>query len=199
MTEIELEMGMEDEGFHLSPRIFQTQPNDISSMKMEQKLENSNQIFREQIVEAIVQTLNSDAASVPAQAAHENESASFNCWKPTVSLTQYIQRLLKYTGDLEATNVELMMLAYIYLKRLKSQGMINFNKYTSHKLVLAALLVAGKYYHEAGWQNGYFAKAGGIRCEELNLLEMTFITLLDFNTFVDQAEYIQTLAQFVPK
>lgn len=71
------------------------------------------------------------------------------------------------------------------------------NRYCIHKflisnfrLLLTAVVVAAKYNDDEFFKNDYYRKVGGITLEEFNLLENTFINLLDYRLFIREKEFL---------
>lgn len=73
--------------------------------------------------------------------------------------------------------------ATIYINRvLEKNDNIVFTKSVCHRLYLAALLVAFKYNTDgSSYVNRMFAQYGDIRLAELNMIEINFLQLVDFD------------------
>ena len=52
------------------------------------------------------------------------------------------------------------------------------------------MVVAAKYNDDEFFKNDYYRKVGGITLEEFNLLENTFINLLDYRLFIREKEFL---------
>lgn len=54
-------------------------------------------------------------------------------------------------------------------------------------------MIAAKFFDDVFYSNSFYASVGGIRTKEINLLELQFLTLLDYNLYVTPREYDQYL------
>lgn len=122
---------------------------------------------------------------------------------PQISILDYIKRMMKYltgiargefeTGrDLYIVNdmaVRYMVMAIIYLERIKSKSKFIILSKNIHRLIITAITVASKIADDFQPKNSYFAKLGGIPTNELNLLENEFCSLIDFHLHIDPEEF----------
>ena len=118
---------------------------------------------------------------------------------PNISIRLYLKRLEEY---MKCSN-ETFILALIYLDRItaKEQKFI-INSSCIHRLFLSSLVVAAKFFEDKYYKNSYYAKVGGIATTELNILELQFLTFIDFQLFVSEEEfenYQHTLLNFFGK
>ena len=51
--------------------------------------------------------------------------------------------------------------------------------------MLIAILIAIKYNEDDFYSNTYYAKVGGITLKEINNLESEFLSLINFNLWID--------------
>ena len=51
--------------------------------------------------------------------------------------------------------------------------------------MLIAILLAIKYNEDDFYSNTYYAKVGGINLQEINNLESEFLSLINFNLWID--------------
>jgi PHO85 cyclin-6/7 len=56
-------------------------------------------------------------------------------------------------------------------------------------LILAAVLVASKFYNDVFYGNHFVAYVGGVHLEEMNLLETEFLRIIDWRLWVNPSEY----------
>jgi len=54
---------------------------------------------------------------------------------------------------------------------------------------MTSILLAIKFAEDFYYDNGYYAKVGGLAHRELNNLEVEMLQLLDFRLFIDDAVY----------
>jgi hypothetical protein len=52
-------------------------------------------------------------------------------------------------------------------------------------------MVAAKFFDDVYYSNGYYARVGGVRLKEMNLLEVRLLDLLQWRLFVSPMEYQQ--------
>ena len=104
---------------------------------------------------------------------------------PNISLQNYLSRILKYTKPQPST----IIISLILIDKFCETSNINLNKKNIHKIFLTSIIVAIKYNEDEYFTNNYYAKVGGIVQKELLNLEYMFLTLLNFNIFIDEKIY----------
>ncbi|KAM3141221.1 hypothetical protein pb186bvf_006606 [Paramecium bursaria] len=106
--------------------------------------------------------------------------------KPSITLKQYISRIQKYSY----CSYECYILALIYIDRIQDMNQeLVINSYCIHRFLLIAILIGIKYNDDDYYKNEYYAKVGGISLQELNLLELEFLTLIDHRLYVSDNVY----------
>jgi len=103
-----------------------------------------------------------------------------------ITLEAYVARLFKY-GQF---NRDSFLSALIYLDRLISSG-FTFNSDNIHRVFLIAAIIASKFFEDEVCDNKFYAIVGGIGKPELNILELQFLLMLDWNVNVSTLEYDQ--------
>ncbi|MDR3476982.1 MAG: hypothetical protein P4M14_02990 [Gammaproteobacteria bacterium] len=99
-----------------------------------------------------------------------------------ITVEDYIHRFIKYL------RLDEMQLAYIYIYM---QMFLSKNKHPSgisdllntcnfHRLFCTAAMVTAKFHQDKHWNNKYYTELGGISLQELNVLELDFIEILEF-------------------
>ena len=104
---------------------------------------------------------------------------------PSVSIKSYLERLAKYSKIENNT----LLLILIYIDRICEINKIRLNYFIIHKMILAGMLVAIKYNEDDYFSNSFYAKVGGVSIRELNHLEYEFLSLIDFDLYVDDDLY----------
>ena len=61
----------------------------------------------------------------------------------------------------------------------------NINSLTVHRFLITAATVAAKGLSDAFWSNMNYARVGGVRVAELNLLELEFLSRLEWRIVPD--------------
>ncbi len=81
------------------------------------------------------------------------ESVFNSASEPTISITDFLRRLHKYTHF----SAECLIIAVIYIDRYNlSNSTFSLNRLNIHKLVLAAVLLAAKYQDDFYYDNKAF-------------------------------------------
>lgn len=65
------------------------------------------------------------------------------------------------------------------------------DSYNVHRLVIAGVTVASKFFSDVFYTNARYAKVGGLAVHELNQLELHFLLLTDFRLTIPMAEIQQ--------
>ena len=81
-----------------------------------------------------------------------------------------------------------MAAMYVYLSELMNQfwnkGIALLTEFTVHRLVLAALVLAIKFYEDFYMDNKDYARIGGIHTQELNRLEVQHLKIKRYRMFI---------------
>ena len=56
-------------------------------------------------------------------------------------------------------------------------------------MFLTSILIAIKYLDDIYYKNEYYAKVGGVSKDELNLLEIVFLDMIEFELYVPSSVY----------
>ena len=99
---------------------------------------------------------------------------------PAISINDYLWRLYKYSK----INSSTIILILIYIDRICNINKFKITYYNIHKLILASMIIAIKYNEDEYYSIKIYAKLGGVAKAEINLLEYSFISLINFNLFV---------------
>ncbi|GEM12688.1 hypothetical protein Rt10032_c24g6705 [Rhodotorula toruloides] len=122
---------------------------------------------------------------------------------PAISIEAYLQRILKYCP----TTNEVFLALLVYFDRMARIGLeaqrlglpkdqqagpdamadvpnpsklFAIDSYNVHRLVIAGVTVASKFFSDVFYTNSRYAKVGGLPLHELNQLELQFLLLNDF-------------------
>ncbi|KAI0181383.1 cyclin-domain-containing protein [Hypoxylon sp. FL1284] len=101
---------------------------------------------------------------------------------PGISVLEYLQRLAKH-----ATLTPPLLLSIVfYIDRLcELYPDFTINTLTVHRFLITAATVAGKGLSDSFWNNSFYARVGGIKVAELKLLELDFLTRIDWRIVPD--------------
>ncbi|KAI1805725.1 cyclin-domain-containing protein [Daldinia bambusicola] len=96
---------------------------------------------------------------------------------PGISVLDYLQRLAKH-----ATLTPPLLLSMVsYIDRLcEDYPDFTINTLTVHRFLITAATVAGKGLSDSFWNNSFYARVGGVKVAELKLLELDFLTRVDW-------------------
>lgn len=118
---------------------------------------------------------------------------------PAISLHAYLTRILKYCP---VTN-EVFLSLLVYFDRIAKRANVGefsgddpqgsnqlfvMDSYNIHRLIIAGVTVASKFFSDVFYKNSRYAKVGGLPLDELNYLEVQFLLLLDFELMVQIEE-----------
>ncbi|CAI5757394.1 unnamed protein product [Candida verbasci] len=116
---------------------------------------------------------------------------------PTISLTQFIKNLIKYSNVQTPT----LMATLIYLNKLRNLLPANAvgMETTRHRIFLSALIVAAKSLNDSSPLNKHWTKYtdGLLSLQEINLAETELINLLNWNITIKEQDLILTLQPFL--
>ena len=104
---------------------------------------------------------------------------------PDISLYEYLIRIQKYSLVEKST----LILALIYIDRLCKIGKIILTDYNIHRILFSALILAIKYNEDKFFENEYYSQIAGIKMTELKNIEYNFLSLCNFNVFVDEETF----------
>lgn len=139
-----------------------------------------------------------------AEESRVNEDDPFSMGAaPHVAIVDYLSRLTRYVnvwrghaGGKESAGVRSAVMAVIYLERLESRHGFTVNSQNVHRLLMTSVLVATKFLEDRPLSTEFWSRVAGVSLKEVNTLESKFCALLDFELFVDEAEYDEHLQQF---
>lgn len=121
---------------------------------------------------------------------------------PAISLHAYLTRILKYCPVTNEVFLTLLVYFDRIAKRANSQNdneqLFVMDSYNIHRLIIAGITVASKFFSDIFYKNSRYAKVGGLPLEELNHLELQFLLLTDFKLMI-QIEELQRYADLLLK
>ncbi|KAG4305304.1 hypothetical protein PORY_001474 [Pneumocystis oryctolagi] len=121
---------------------------------------------------------------------------------PSISIHAYLVRILKYCP---ATN-EVFLSLLVYFDRMSKQSnnklsrvssrneqfpVFAIDSYNIHRLIIAGITVASKFFSDIFYTNSRYAKVGGLPLSELNHLELQFLLMNDFRLMIPLKEMQQ--------
>ena len=105
---------------------------------------------------------------------------------PSVSIHDYLFRIARYF----LCSPECFVMSLVYIDRImKKQSDFAICKLNIHRLVVTSMMLAVKFFDDVYYSNAYYAKVGGVKGLEMNLLEAHFLRLIDWQLFVSPEEF----------
>jgi len=112
---------------------------------------------------------------------------------PAISITQYLHRLARYTECSQEGLVQAVLHIHRVARGETGNAPFQVNAFNVHRLMLTALLCTSKWFDDHYFNNSFYAKVGGISCSELNMLEVEFLSLINFDMFLPIEQYTSFL------
>ncbi|CEM14973.1 unnamed protein product [Vitrella brassicaformis CCMP3155] len=107
---------------------------------------------------------------------------------PSISIHEYLTRIAKYFG----CSCECFVLSLVYIDRIvKLHQDFCVNALNIHRLLVTSITLAVKFFDDQFYSNAYYAKVGGVKTREINVLEAHFLALINYHLFVTPQEYDQ--------
>ena len=111
-----------------------------------------------------------------------------SCESPNIAFSDYLTRMRKYTECSDSCYI----LAFIYIDRaLQNNPSLVVSNLNIHRLFLAAIILAIKYLDDLYSRNIIYARIGGVRLVEFNVLEAEMLKMIDYNLYVSPYLYFQ--------
>ena len=116
----------------------------------------------------------------------EKENDDFYSNKiPVLTIEKYLKRIIKYTNFEKST----LILSFIYILHIIEKYNYFISKNNIYRIILASCLIASKFNEEINYKNSHFAKIGGLNLNEINFLEYSFLSKINFELYVNEGEF----------
>ena len=164
----------------------------MSSFESESTLDNEHSIIYESITSEIAKVLNKiinkneEKDEYIKNVMDQSYMKFHSIYLPIISLEDYIIRIKKYIQ----IDDSILICSIIYIDRLILKGLF-ISQYNIYRLFLASTFIAFKLFNDKKCNIQFFAKVGGVSVEELSELEIEFVSLIDFNLFIDDIQFQQ--------
>ncbi|RCH83472.1 hypothetical protein CU098_004767 [Rhizopus stolonifer] len=109
---------------------------------------------------------------------------------PSIDIFSYLSRILKYCPCANECFLSLL----VYFDRMSKNALaltgkpFTIDSFNIHRLIIAGVMVASKFFSDVFYTNTRYAKVGGVPVSELNILEVEFLKLNSFNLTVPISE-----------
>jgi len=178
--------------YNLFPRV-QPQGNSKQpsrpNLTRQQLVETVSSLLEEMIQGRLANYLTAD--EIPTKTAFHASKL------PPISIKSYLERFAKFSDCSD----DAFIYALIYLDKAGDLFEdFNLDSFNVHRMILTCLVVACKFNNDFYYKNSYYAKIGGLKAEEFNVLEKEFLVdYVNFSLYVSQEtynEYLQDLIGF---
>ena len=106
--------------------------------------------------------------------------------RPSISLFEYLQRILKYIK----IELSTLIIAMIYIDRICREKVF-LNEFNIHRVMLISIYMAYIYNEDSIYDNKYLALVSGLSKVEMMTLQEDFLDLIEFNLFVSDEVFEQ--------
>ena len=110
----------------------------------------------------------------------------FSLYIPTISIYDYIYRIIKFTQ----INISTLIISFVQLNNylIKTKNYLCINNFFN--LYITSCLINAKFYEDNYCPLSFFAKVGGVSIEELESFEFEFCNKLNFSFYISEDLYI---------
>jgi len=142
-----------------------------------------NEELRKKMVDVLSDVLNRICEHNKKHLLREAPATRFHATRDSeITIKFYLERVAKYTRCSE----ECFVLALIYLDRLlRKNKNFSVSSLTVHRLMITGIMIGAKFFDDRYFNNAFFGKVGGVTRGEMNLMEIEFLRMLNFDIFVD--------------
>jgi len=178
--------------YNLFPRV-QPQGNSKQpsrpNLTRQQLVETVSSLLEEMIQGRLANYLTAD--EIPTKTAFHAQKL------PPISIKSYLERFAKFSDCSD----DAFIYALIYLDKAGDLFEdFTLDSFNVHRMILTCLVIACKFNNDFYYKNSYYAKIGGLKAEEFNVLEKEFLVdYVNFSLYVSQEtynEYLQDLIGF---
>lgn len=122
--------------------------------------------------------------------SQQYNSGPFQLGSNELLFRRYVLKILARTRIC----IPIVLIGLIYLKRLiRSDPHIKLNDGSEFRIFVVALLLASKNYDDQRISNLLFSKISGLKLYELNIMEVEFMSMINFDLIVSSKKYYQTV------
>ena len=116
---------------------------------------------------------------------------------PSFTLDKYLQRIAHYLTPSPACLLVTMVYMDRILARKEEETGIYLSDYNVHKLLMACIVLASKFWSDNFYNDSYYAKVGGVSMADMVRLETTALVWLDFRLLVSSENLFAEYAKMV--
>lgn len=104
---------------------------------------------------------------------------------PSISLNDYIKRIITITGVKESTVIS----SLIYIDRMCCKGKIKLSEYNIHTLTFISMYLSIKMNEDELYGDEFYANVAGMSTQEMSKLSFVFKTVVDNDLCMSEKEY----------
>lgn len=119
--------------------------------------------------------------------AKDDVSAFFGITVPSISVRNYVERLVKYAHSSNSTFVVML----IYIERIeKKEPRLQLNNHNMHRIAISALMIACKLLDDRVFSSAHYARVGGVpSAAEMITLERLIMRYIGHKLYVNDMMY----------
>ena len=99
---------------------------------------------------------------------------------PKISIYDYLIRIQTYA----CIDKNTLIISLIYIDRICEIGHITLTYYNIHRVLFTSIIIAIKYNEDSFYDNKYYSEIAGVKLNELNILENTFVQKCNFKFYI---------------
>ena len=104
---------------------------------------------------------------------------------PVLTIEKYLKRIIKYTQMEKST----LIISFIYILHIIEKENYFICKNNIYRIIIASCIIASKFNEETHYKNSHFAKIGGLNLNEINFLEYSILSKINFELYVNEGEF----------
>ena len=104
---------------------------------------------------------------------------------PSISLYDYLKRIQKYT-QLERST---LIITLILIDHICERAHLTLTYHNIHRILFGSILISIKYNEDSIYDNLFYAEIGGVKLNELKMIEYSFLVLSNFKVNVKIEEF----------
>eukprot|EP01062_Namystynia_karyoxenos_P018407 TRINITY_DN16861_c0_g1_i1.p1 TRINITY_DN16861_c0_g1~~TRINITY_DN16861_c0_g1_i1.p1 ORF type:complete len:234 (+),score=64.56 TRINITY_DN16861_c0_g1_i1:101-802(+) len=164
-------------------------PRNLDSTSEQQVPCTAPAVLNSKVFSAFVQAIEAECASGDAALNASTRRTVFDSAScPRISVRNYLIRVIQWGGF---TSEEGLLMAAIYVRRMRECSGLGLTSMNVHRILLAALVIMAKHCSDSHFCNSWYARVGGIALPDLNRLETTFLQCMDWECWVDISEFTE--------
>jgi len=113
-----------------------------------------------------------------------------------IALDAYVARLAKYAESPETISPGIFPAALCYVERFLGMNPgVPLTRRNVHRLLLACVVVAIKFFEDRFYKLEFYARVGGVKKGEMTALQNAILSMIDFRLDIAPEEYARYEAQ----